>query len=92
MAEAMKVSDMAARAMLMPPEDDPVIPASKLMVMAWLTNGLGMTFSASTTATKPGNAAMTAPKPYSDAVLRVASIAPLTALRLPSASLRAMVR
>ena len=40
---------------------------------------------------KPGSAAMTAPKPYSEAVLIEARSAPLTASLVPSANFDAMV-
>ena len=46
-AAAMNVSDIAASAMLMPPEADPVMPASIVTVIASLTSGLGMALSAS---------------------------------------------
>lgn len=42
--------------------------------------------SALATTMKPGNAAITAPKPYSDAVFMAASTAPLMAARVPSAN------
>ena len=83
----MKLSDIAARAMLMPPEAEPVIPASKVTVIASLTSGLGMPLSQSASTRKPGSEAITAPNPYSEAVFIAASNAPLTALLLPSASL-----
>src|SRR5471032_790172 len=84
-APLMKVSDIAASAMLMPPDADPVMPASELTDTAALTSGLGTLFSASLTTTKPGSAAMTPPKPYSDAVFIAASSAPPTASLVPSA-------
>ncbi|MNP09409.1 hypothetical protein D3C76_1015160 [compost metagenome] len=90
LAAAMKLSDMAANAMLMPPEAEPVIPASRVTVMASLTSGLGMLFSASASTRKPGSEAITAPKPYSEAVFMAANMAPPTAVRLPSASLPRM--
>src|SRR5471032_2167143 len=86
-AAAMKLSDIAASAMLIPPDAEPVIPASKVTVTASLTSGSGMVFSALASTRKPGSDAMTAPKPYSEAVFMAASKAPLTALLLPSASL-----
>jgi type II secretion system protein J len=49
LALAIKVSDMAASAMLMPPDAEPVIPASELTDTAALTSGFGMLFSASLT-------------------------------------------
>src|SRR5476649_669000 len=84
-APLMKVSDMAASAMLMPPDAEPVMPASELTDTAALTSGLGTLLSASLTSTKPGSAAMTPPKPYSDAVFIAASSAPPTATLVPSA-------
>ncbi|MNZ98553.1 hypothetical protein D3C78_1178410 [compost metagenome] len=86
-AAAMKSLAMAASAMLMPPEAEPVMPASRVTVIASLTSGLGMLLSQSASTRKPGREAMTAPKPYSEAVFIAASSAPLTALLLPSASL-----
>ncbi len=81
----MNVSDMAASAMLMPPDAEPVMPASELTETAALTSGFGMLFSASLTTRKPGNAAITPPKPYSDAVFNEASSAPATAALVPTA-------
>ncbi|MCY1446485.1 hypothetical protein D9M71_630570 [compost metagenome] len=81
----MNVSPMAARAMLMPPEAEPVMPASKVTVMASFTKGLGMPRKASASTRKPGSEAITAPKPYSEAVFMAASKAPPTALLVPSA-------
>src|SRR6478736_5679321 len=54
-AAAMNSSDIAARAMLMPPEAEPVMPASTVTVTASLTSGLGIALSAAETAAKPGN-------------------------------------
>ncbi|MNH23466.1 hypothetical protein D3C79_833630 [compost metagenome] len=85
LAAAIKLSDIAARAMLMPPEAEPVMPASRVTVIASLTSGLGMARSASASTRNPGSEAITAPKPYSEAVFIAASKAPLTALLLPSA-------
>src|SRR6187455_1124648 len=85
-AAAMNSSDIAANAMLIPPEADPVIPASTVTVTASLTSGLGIALSTAETAAKPGNSAITPPKPYSDAVLSDASNAPATAALLPSAN------
>ena len=51
------------------------------------TSGLGIEPSACATTKKPGRAAMTAPKPYSDAVFMPASSAPEMADLLPSAKL-----
>src|SRR3954447_5597785 len=83
-AAAMNSPDIAARAMLMPPEAEPVMPASTVTVTASLTSGLGIALSAAETAAKPGNSAITPPNPYSDAVLSDASKAPATAALLPS--------
>src|SRR6476659_866795 len=85
-AAALNSSDIAARAMLMPPEAEPVMPASTVTVTASLTSGLGIALSAAETAAKPGNNAITPPNPYSDAVLSDASNAPATAALLPSAN------
>src|SRR5687768_5039874 len=87
LALAMNVSAIAARAMLMPPDAEPVMPARAVTVMASLTSGLGIAASALATTRKPGRAAMTAPKPYSDAVFIAASRAPPIADLLPSAKL-----
>jgi hypothetical protein len=84
-ALAMKVSAMAASAMLMPPEAEPVMPANAVTVTASLTSGLGIA-SALATTRKPGRAAMTAPKPYSEAVFIDASKAPPMADLVPSAN------
>ncbi len=81
----MNVSDMAASAMLMPPDAEPVIPASELTDTAAFTSGFGMLLSASLTTINPGNAAITPPKPYSDAVFIAASNAPPTAAFVPTA-------
>ncbi|MOA37760.1 hypothetical protein D3C78_1593820 [compost metagenome] len=86
-AALMNCSDIAASAMLMPPDAEPVIPAKRVTVMASLTSGLGICLSQSASTKKPGSDAITAPKPYSEAVFIAASNAPLTALLLPSASL-----
>src|SRR5690606_3004875 len=86
-ALAMKVSAIAASAMLMPPEAEPVIPASAVTVTASLTSGSGMAPSALATTRKPGSAAITAPKPYSEAVFIEASSAPPMADFVPSAKL-----
>ena len=87
LALAMKVSDIAASAMLMPPEAEPVMPASAVTVTAWLTSGFGIAPSAFATTRKPGSAAITAPKPYSLAVFIEASSAPPIADFVPSAKL-----
>ena len=82
-AAAMKVSDMAARAILIPPDAEPVIPASVVMLIASLSSGSGIAASAFDSTRKPGRAAITAPKPYSDAVFIAARIAPLPSARRP---------
>ena len=57
LAAAMNVSAIAASAMLMPPDADPVMPASAVTVIASLTSGLGIAFSASAdTVMNPGSA------------------------------------
>ncbi|MNI68857.1 hypothetical protein D3C73_1245740 [compost metagenome] len=86
-AAAMKSLAMAASAMLIPPDAEPVMPASRVTVIASLTSGLGMLLSQSAKTRKPGKEAITAPNPYSDAVFIAASNEPPTALLLPSASL-----
>ena len=82
----MKVSAIAASAMLMPPDADPVMPASALMLTASLMSGLGIVLSVSAMSRKPGSAAITPPKPYSDAVFIDASSEPATADLVPSAN------
>src|SRR5207249_1147927 len=67
---------------------EPVMPASEVTVMASLISGLGIALRASATTRNPGSAAMTAPKPYSDAVFMDASRAPAMADFEPSANLR----
>ncbi len=62
-----------------------LIPASTVTLMASFNSGLGMAASPLDNTRKPGRAAMTAPNPYSDAVFIAARMAPLTAVRLPSA-------
>src|SRR5438128_385194 len=89
LAAWMNVSDMAASAILMPPEAEPVIPASTVTVIASLISGFGMALSASATTINPGSAAITPPKPYSEAVFIEASNDPATAALVPSAK-RAM--
>jgi hypothetical protein len=84
-AAALNSSAMAASAMLMPPEAEPVMPASVVTVIASLTSGFGIARSPSAMTRKPGRAAITPPKPYSDAVFMAASSEPLTAARVPSA-------
>jgi hypothetical protein len=81
----MNWSDMAASAMLMPPDAEPVMPASEVTDTAAFTSGLGTLRSASLTDRKPGSAAITPPKPYSEAVFMAASSAPPTAALVPSA-------
>src|SRR5690606_22713240 len=54
--------------------------------MASLTSGLGIEPSALATTRKPGRAAITAPKPYSEAVFIEASMAPPIADLVPSAN------
>src|ERR1700754_4655670 len=71
--------------MLMPPDAEPVMPASELTDTAALTSGFGMLFNASLTTMKPGSAAITPPNPYSDAVFNDASSAPATADLVPVA-------
>lgn len=78
-ALAMNWSAMAPSAMLMPPEADPVMPASAVTEIASLTRGFGIAFRPSATVRKPAREAMTAPKPYSEAVFIVASRDPLMA-------------
>src|SRR3954467_3042220 len=85
-ALAMKVSAIAASAMLMPPDADPVMPASALMLTASLISGLGMASSVLAISMNPGSAAITPPKPYSDAVFIDASSEPATAALVPSAN------
>ncbi len=85
-AAAIKLSDIAASAMLMPPEADPVMPANRVTLIASFSSGLGIADSACDSTKKPGSAAITAPKPYSEAVFIAARIAPPTAVLLPSAS------
>src|SRR5262249_979455 len=89
---AMNVSDMAASAMLMPPEADPVMPASTVTVMASLTSGLGIDLSSSAITVNPGNSAMTPPNPYSDAVLTDPNTAPPTPPFLPPANFSTTAR
>src|SRR5881394_1343758 len=79
LAAAMNVSDIAASAMLMPPDAEPVMPAKVVTVIASLISGFGIALSASATTRKPGSAAITPPKPYSDAVFIDASSEPATA-------------
>ncbi|MCY1298192.1 hypothetical protein D9M70_476660 [compost metagenome] len=70
----------------MPPEAEPVMPASVVTVMASLTSGLGIDLRASATTRKPGRPAITAPNPYSEAVFMEASNEPPTAALDPSAN------
>jgi len=48
-AKAMKSLAIAARAIDMPPDAEPVMPASEVTVIASFTSGLGMAFSVSKT-------------------------------------------
>ena len=82
----MKVSAMVASAMLMPPDADPVMPASTFTATASLTRTPGIAFNPSATVRNPGRAAITPPKPYSEAVLVTESRAPAIAALLPSAN------
>ena len=61
------------------------MPASALTDTAALTSGFGIDFSAPPTTTKPGSAAITPPKPYSEAVFIEASSAPPIAAFVPVA-------
>src|SRR5574338_499068 len=70
---------MAAKAILIPPEAEPVTPARVVTVMASLMSGLGIAFRASAMIRKPGRPAMMAPNPYSEAVFMEASREPATA-------------
>src|SRR6516164_3039535 len=82
----MNCSDIAAKAILMPPDAEPVIPASVVTVIASLTSGLGIALSASAITVNPGSDAITPPKPYSDAVFIDARSEPATAALVPSAN------
>src|SRR5208282_3068434 len=75
-AMSMNSFAIAASAIDMPPEAEPVMPASEVTVTASRTSGLGMAPSVSRIARKPGSEAITPPKPYSDAVFIAASRAP----------------
>src|SRR4029453_2396176 len=77
---------MAASAMPGPPEADPVTPASVVTVTASFTRGLGIFWRAVRIIRNPGRAAMTAPKPYSEAVLTDARSEPEIADFDPSAN------
>jgi hypothetical protein len=81
----MKLSAIVASAMPMPPDAEPVMPASAVTVIASFTNTLGIALSPSARTRNPGSAAMTPPKPYSDAVFVAARSAPAIAVLLPSA-------
>ena len=87
-----KVSAIAASAILKPPEAEPVIPAKAVTVTASFTSGFGIEPRAFATTKNPGSAAITAPKPYSDAVFIEASNAPLTAGLVLSANCAATLR
>ena len=67
------------------------MPASELTDTAAFTSGSGMLFRALPTTTKPGSAAITPPKPYSEAVFMAASSAPPTAALEPAAK-RSLMR
>src|SRR5690606_1716793 len=70
---------IVARVILNPPDADPVMPASVVVVTASLTSGSRKTFpSPLLTVLNAGKEAITAPNPYSEAVLSVASNAPPT--------------
>jgi len=58
-AAAMKLSAIVASAMLMPPEADPVMPASAVTVMASLTSTPGIACMPCAITRKPGSAAIT---------------------------------
>ena len=76
-AAAIYVSLIEARAILIPPEADPVTPAKVVIVTASLTSGSWIAEAKpSFKDLNPGKAAITPPKPYSEAVFRVASNAP----------------
>ena len=72
----------------MPPDAEPVTPASVVTVIASLTSGSGIAINAFLMTMNPGSAAITAPKPYSDAVFIDASSAPPIAAFVPSANFR----
>ena len=78
-AAVLNCSAIAASARLRPPDADPVTPASVVTVIASLTSGLGIADSAAWIAAKPGSAAITAPKPNSEAVFIDASRHPASA-------------
>jgi hypothetical protein len=87
-ALAMKLSAIAASAMLMPPEAEPVMPARAVDRHRFVDQRVGdRGESHGRRPRSPGSAAITAPKPYSDAVFIDASRAPPIALLLPSAKL-----
>src|SRR6202040_2107507 len=83
----MNASDIAASAMLNPPDADPVIPANVVTVIASLTSGFGIARNPSATTRNPGSDAITPPNPYSDAVFIDASKDPATEALVPSAKL-----
>src|ERR1700754_1203348 len=91
-AAAMNSPDIAASAMLIPPDADPVMPASVVTVTASLIRGLGIAERASLITRNPGSDAITAPKTYSEAVFIEATSDPQTAALLPSANFSATVR
>jgi len=65
-AMEIKRVDIAAKAIPKPPEAEPVMPASVVVVMEAFKSGCEMVPRVSRTATKPGSAEITAPKPYSE--------------------------
>ncbi len=81
----MKVSDMAASAMLMPPEAEPVMPASVVTVMASVDQRVRNGLERIGDHGEAGQRRDMPPKPYSDAVFIDASSAPATACLVPSA-------
>jgi hypothetical protein len=86
LAAWMNWSDMAASAMLMPPEAEPVMPASEVTDRR-IHQRVGHAAQRLAHHRKPGSAAITPPKPYSEAVFMAASSAPPTAALVPSAKL-----
>jgi len=58
----------------MPPDAEPLPPASAVTVTSTLTSGLGIALSAADTDLKPANGAITPPKPCSGAVSSGASL------------------
>ena len=73
----MYFSPIALNAIPIPPDADPVIPASALVVTAPLTSGFVKPLEIpSLIFANPGSAAIIPPNPYSDPVFIVASNAP----------------